>query len=307
MGTYGKLSLSEYVGKQFKLKQNDKEEYNGIIEWRLHDPKYYTSGFEADLNGEETLLLDISNYKGTGENYYFYIEDIGISFNFSISYKGVFNAFYTHMKGLYNQRTGIEHKKPYTYWEVPPQHKGIYVAHHIPNNGHYKEEYITDDDTGKGFCDFNQFEMIKETKTEEYWEDVFGGHADAGDYNNRPYHLQMIDVLALVFLLRKNILMDNQLNIPESDDNIPVILNEMERSLHIHYLVQQKLNNGSASTWIESTSHPSGLLNNGTDAAKYYCGLSTREDTLRYVEAAGSLLFVLKNVIYVQKKNIKNG
>ena len=295
MGTYGKLSLSEYVGKQFKLMQNDKEVYNGIIEWRLQDdPKYYTSGFEADLNGEETLLLDISNYKGTGENYYFYIEDIGISFNFSISYKGVFNAFYIHMKGLYNQRTGIEHKKPYTHWEVPPQHKGIYVAHHIPINGHYKAEYIIDDDTGKGFCDFNQFDMIKETKTEEYWEDVFGGHADAGDYDNRPYHLQMIDVLACVFLLRKNILMDNQLNIPESDDNIPDILNEMEWSLQIHYLVQQKLNNGSVSTWIESTSHPSGLLNNGTDTAKYYIGLSTREDTLRYAEAAGMLAVCFK-------------
>ena len=295
MGTFGKLSLSEYVGKPFKLMQNDKEVYTGTIEWRLKDdPKYYTSGIPTDLNGEETLSLNISNYKGTGENYYFYVEGIGISLKFSISYKGVFNAFYTHMKGLYNQRTGIEHKKPYTYWETPPHHKGIYVAHHIPNNYHYSSNYITDDSTGKGFCDFNQFEMIKETSTETYWEDVFGGHADAGDYDNRPYHLQMIDVLGCVFLLRKNILMDNQLNIPESNDNIPDILNEMEWGLQIHYLVQQKLNNGAVSTWIESTSHPNGLLDDGTDTARYYIGLSTREDTLRYVEAAGMLSICFK-------------
>ena len=132
------------------------------------------------------------------------------------------------MKGLYNQRTGIEHKKPFTYWETPPHHKGIYIAHHIPNNGHYNGKYITDDETGEGFEEISQFEMIKETRTDEYWEDVFGGHADAGDYDNRPYHLQMIDVLACVFLLRKNLLMDNQLNIPESNDNIPDILNELE-------------------------------------------------------------------------------
>ena len=63
--------------------------------------------------------------------------------------------------------------------------------------------------------------MIKETRTKEYWDDFFGGHADAGSYDNRLYHLQMIDFLACVFLLRKNILMDNQLNIPDSNDNIP--------------------------------------------------------------------------------------
>ena len=295
MGTFGKLPLEEYAGKQFKLMQNDKEVYNGIIEWRTQeDPKYSKNGFETDLNGEQTLLLDISNYTGTGENYYFYIENIGRSLNFSISYKGVFTAFYTHMKGLYNQRTGIEHKKPYSYWETPAHHKGIYVAHHIPHNGHYSSQYITDDDTGEGFCDFNQFEMIKQTRTDEFWEDVYGGHADAGDYDNRPYHLQMIDVLACVFLLRKNFLMDNQLNIPESNDNIPDILNEMEWSLQIHYLVQKKLNNGSVSTWIESTSHPGGLLPNGTDNARYYVGLSTREDTFKYAEAAGMLSICFK-------------
>ena len=295
MGTLGKLPLNEFVGKEFKLMQNDKEVYSGIIEWRTEqDPKYSTSGFKTDLNGEETLLLDISNYAGTGENYYFYIENIGISLTFSISYKAVFTSFYTHMKGLYNQRTGIEHKIPYTYWETPPHHKGIYVAHHIPNNYHYNSKYITDDDTGEGFGNITQFEMIKLTKTDEFLEDVFGGHADAGDFDNRPYHLQMIDVLACVFLLKKNYLMDNQLNIPESNDNIPDILNEMEWSIQIHYLVQQKLNNGSVSTWIEATSHPQGFLDNGTDPQRYYIGLSTREDTLRYAEAAGMLSICFK-------------
>ena len=88
--------------------------------------------------------------------------------------------------------------------------------------------------------------------------------------------------------------MDNQLNIPESNDNIPDILNELEWSLLIHYKVQQRLNNGSVSTWIESTSHPGALSDNGTDSARYYVGLSTREDTLRYAEAAAMLSFCFK-------------
>ena len=40
----------------------------------------------------------------------------------------------------------------------------------------------------------------------------------------------MIDILACVYLLRKELLMDNQLNIPESNDNIPDLLNEFEWS-----------------------------------------------------------------------------
>ena len=32
--------------------------------------------------------------------------------------------------------------------------------------------------------------MIKETKTDEYWEDVCGGHDEIGDYENRPYSLK---------------------------------------------------------------------------------------------------------------------
>ncbi len=70
--------------------------------------------------------------------------------------------------------------------------------------------------------------MNKEIKIEEYWEEVDGRHTDAGDYNNRPYHLDIIDILTFVYLLRKELLMDNQLNIPESNDNIPDLLNELE-------------------------------------------------------------------------------
>ena len=78
MGNYGKLygkwSLDEYEGKQFKLMQNEKKVYWGIIEWRLkEDLRYNLSGIF-----EWRRLLDVSNY-GRGENYYCYIEEILIN------------------------------------------------------------------------------------------------------------------------------------------------------------------------------------------------------------------------------------
>ena len=46
--------------------------------------------------------------------------------------------------------------------------------------------------------------MIEATKTDEYWDDVFGGHADAGGFDNRPYHLKIIDHLATVWFAKKD-------------------------------------------------------------------------------------------------------
>ena len=65
--------------------------------------------------------------------------------------------------------------------------------------------------------------------------------------------------------MERFILMDAQLNIPENNDNIPDILNELECSLLIHYQVQEILNNGCVSSWIESTSHSGAFSDNGTD------------------------------------------
>ena len=215
--------------------QNGKEVFANTIKWRAEKDFIFTGdGNKCPLNGEQTLLLDISGMTQTGDNFVIQIDGIGSSLPFSVSNKSIFNAFFTHMKGLYQQRTGITHEKPYTNWEYAAHHKGIYVAHHIPNNAQYWSIYHTDTMEKINFT-ISQFEMIEATKTDEYWEDVYGGHADAGDYDNRPYHLRMVDGLAAVWHAKKEILLDNQLNIPESNDGIPDILNEMEWSLEIHY------------------------------------------------------------------------
>ena len=39
-------------------------------------------------------------------------------------------------------------------------------------------------ENGTKYTGLTQFNMIKATRTEEYWEDVYGGHADDGDYDN---------------------------------------------------------------------------------------------------------------------------
>ena len=288
LGTFGALPIDSWIDKTFYIYDNSTKEkiFENKITWAKEtDEKFTGQTIECDLNGEYTLLLNFTGIenntnKNEATNLYIYIPGIGCSLPFNLSHKSVFNAFYTHMKGFYHQRTGIIHEKPYTNWEFPAHHKGIYVAHHIPNDRQYAKNIFFENGTIYG--DLSQFEMIKATRTEEFWEDVYGGHADAGDFDNRPYHLKIIDNLAAVWFFNSQNLKDEQLNIPESGDGIPDIFNEMEWTLEIHHRIQKRFNNGGVSAWIESTSHPPG-------DSRYYTGLQTREDTLNYVEAAGMM------------------
>ena len=288
LGTFGGLPLDSWINKTFYIYNNSTKEkiFESKITWAKEKDEIFSGQtIKCDLNGEYTLLINFTGIenninKNSANNLYIYIPGIGCSLPFNFSHRSVFNAFYTHMKGFYHQRTGIIHEKPYTNWEFPAHHKGIYVAHHIPNDGHYSN-YIYFEN-GTVFKGIKQFDMIKATRTDEFWEDVFGGHADAGDFDNRPYHMKIIDNLAAVWFFNSENLKDNQLNIPESGDGVPDMLNEMEWNLEIHHRIQKRFNNGGVSTWIESTSHPPG-------DQRYYTGLQTREDTLNYVEAAGML------------------
>ena len=293
LGTGGALPLNSWIDKTFYIYDNTTKEkiFENKITWAKEKEERFTGQtIECDLNGESTLLINFTGIENNlpkkyTNNLYIYIPGIGCSLPFNFSHKSVFNAFYTHMKGFYHQRTGIVHEKPYTNWEFPAHHKGIYVAHHIPTNGHYSR-YIYFEN-GTVYDKLSQFDMIRATRTDEFWEDVYGGHADAGDFDNRPYHLKIIDNLAAVWFFNKENLKDEQLNIPESGDGVPDILNEMEWTLEIHHRVQKKFNTGAVSTWIESTSHPTGN-------ELYYTGLQTRDDTLNYVEAAGMMALCFK-------------
>ena len=293
LGTFGVLPLDSWADKTFYIYDNTtkKKIYENKIKWaQKKDESFTGQNIKCNLNGESTLLINFTGIENSlrkkyVDNLFIYIPGIGCSMPFNFSHKSVFNAFYTHMKGFYHQRTGIIHEKPYTNWEFPAHHKGIYVAHHIPNNRHYGKYIYFENMTV--YSKLSQFDMIRATKTEEFWEDVFGGHADAGDFDNRPYHLKIIDNLAAVWFFNSKKLKDEQLNIPESGDGVPDMLNEMEWGLEIHYRVQKKFNNGGVSTWIESTSHPPG-------DKRYYVGLQTREDTLNYAEAAGMLAICFK-------------
>ena len=85
--------------------------------------------------------------------------------------------------------------------------------------------------------------------------------------------------------------MDGQLNIPESGDGIPDILNEAAWGIEVWRKAQ--LDTGATGGWIEATSHP-GNWDPGTDTQRYYLSAATRESSLQYAAYASMLALAFK-------------
>jgi len=80
--------------------------------------------------------------------------------------------------------------------------------------------------------------------------------------------------------------LDAQLNIPESGNSIPDILDEARWGIEVWRQAQEP--DGRVATWIEATSHPK-TSNPGHDHQPYYLGLATRQSSLNYAAHAALL------------------
>ena len=154
---------------------------------------------------------------------------IGRSWNFEIGGDAIGMAFYTHIRGLYHQRSGIKKGPPHTNWLMGADHMESWVGGFSPNSA----DYDTDENKGYGYTDENgkpvkveHFDVIRETATNIKLPDVHGGWWDAGDYDRRSYHFRIVEDLLTAYFMFPEKFADKQLDIPESGNGIPDIIDE---------------------------------------------------------------------------------
>ena len=296
LGNLGALPLKHLAGKEFEIKRSSdgKTVYKGILKMRRDDPEYQG---KIPFTGEEVLELDYSNFNTSGK-YYFYVENIGRSIDFVIGSGALSEAFYIHARGLFHKRCGIAKEKPYTNWVSPSCHQTVIRGRFPGNAEHYRK--------GKGETDFGffdrkgnrievkHFDLIKQNPPYEVVKiSAPGGWHDAADYDRRPYHLRIVSDLAAVYLMKPENFVDGQLNIPESGNGIPDILDEAAWGLKHLLAVQQ--DDGGVGTWFETTGHPQpgdGLPDK--DKHTYYVSAPSRNSSLEYAAAASTLALALK-------------
>ncbi len=295
-GSAGALSLTCFAGKKFEIRRSrdNKCVWKNVLKLRRDDPTYQG---RIPFTGEEVLELDYSSFHTPGK-YYFYVDGIGRSMDFEVDSKTLNEAFYIHAKGLYHKRCGIAKVRPYTAWESPKCHANITLGRFPGNAEHYRK--------GNGEKDFGFFD-IKGNRIEVSHFDLIknnppyktvalaasGGWHDAADYDRRPYHLRIVSDLATVYLMKPENFMDGQLNIPESGNAVPDILDEA--AWGVKHLLAVQLDNGGVGTWFESTGHPGageGLPHQ--EKRPYYVSAPSRNGTMEYAASVSTLALAMK-------------
>ena len=295
LGTMGTLDLS-HLEKTFFFLRDEKtgtNVYRGLLTKRVPDVQYNGGAF---FTGEDVYQADFSRFNQVG-TYHVYIPGMGRSYPFEIGENPIGEAFYIHAKGLYHKRCGIAKESPYTEWHMGECHTKTYKSNFPPNDGHYnkakenqKRDYGFFDENGDSVS-VGHFTLIKENQTDEVVEGVCGGWHDAADYDRRPYHYEVVNALLSIYLMHPENFPDGQLNIPESGNGIPDILDEALWGMEVWRKAQ--LDSGAVGGWIEATSHPK-EWNASIDEQHYYLSAATMESSVQYAAHASMLALALK-------------
>ena len=224
------------------------------------------------FTGEYTYEMDFSSVTNEGV-YYVRVDGVGRSADFRIWRGAAEDAFRVHMGGLYQKRCGIAKCEPYTHWTAGACHMNIVRGTFAPEEGKLPK-------------DIRWFFIVKYNTDWENGERiaVSGGWHDAADYDRRPAHLNIVNDLCAVYLMKPSNFSDGQLAIPENANGIPDILDEAEWGLRHLLAVQQK--DGGVGTWIESTSHPGPGNVAERDTMRYAVSRATRASSLAYAAHA---------------------
>ena len=227
------------------------------------------------FTGEETYEMDFSSVTNSG-TYFVRIPGVGRSAEFRIAADAAEEAFRVHMLGLYQKRCGIAKSEPYTHWTSGACHTDVVRGTFPPEEGKLEPKV-------------RWFAIIRHNTDWDNGERLHlaGGWHDAADYDRRPQHLNLVNDLCAVYLMRPDNFRDGQLSIPENANGIPDILDEAEWGLR-HLLAGQR-KDGGVGTWVESFGHPEPGNVAAQDDMPYALSMPTRRSSLMY-DAHAALL-----------------
>jgi len=244
--------------------------YTGDI--RLREPNYLipkSNAPDLSFSGEDLYEMEFTDLSRPG-NYFITIPGVGRSWPFTIGRDVYGEAFYIAARALFHQRPAQEIKERFSAWHRPAGHtEPIYESENVQCL-----EFVR--------CPpgYSPFDVIGATlDTSRQTDDPRGGWYDAADWDRRISHYPNILDMMNAYEYEPNKFKDGQLNIPESGNGTPDILDEVDYGLLVWKNSQNE--KGGISSQVETSTHPPMY-----SEYKYAHGLRNRWASLLYAGAA---------------------
>ncbi len=155
--------------------------------------------------GEQVREMDLSALP-VGR-YHILIPGLGRSASFAVGGESIRDLYVHTQRAFYHQRCGFPLEKPFTTFEKPACHLWVYASGHMVDDPGYKPQ------------------------PGEEKRKFVGGYHDAADFDCFTYHLRATAENLDAYDMRPDAFKDGDLNIPESGNGIPDLLDEAEWAL----------------------------------------------------------------------------
>ena len=282
-----------YDGVQFSVINTTTKEavYNGEAQLKQdsNKPEYQINNKNYNHNQTNVYSLDFSSLKEPGE-YRVFVEGIGCSFGFQIS-DGIWeNTQKLIMKGFLHQRSGQELGPPYTNYVRP---RNMHTADGFVVHKVDPEKFFNPELEGGGqssVFDRIQASILTDTSVPEAW----GGWMDAGDFDQRMSHLYSVRRMMYLYELNPDYFEKLDLNIPESTNKIPDIIDEGLWCLELYRRTQGIYEEGGVSWWVESIEHPRQAETSWTNSLPTALIPPTPRASIHYAATAAQMSKVLE-------------
>ena len=246
-GTGGAVNLSMYDGAPFSLvnTQSNQSVFTGQVTFRKGknnvETFVNTSRNTPNQNflGADVYECDFSSFSTPGE-YTLVIDGIGRSFPFEVKQEAFFQPYFLAMKGLYQNRSGIELKAPFTDFPRPaPHHPQLTPG--FKGRLKYTKTRVLDLQSAEGLPeDFPQDKAAVEAGKQGSLENTWGWYQDAGDWDGYYRHTEIPAQLMFLFESGGNFT-DGELNIPESGNGLPDVLDEAAWLLRFYHRARKEI------------------------------------------------------------------
>lgn len=240
LGTGGALPLARFPARAEVLR--DEEPRTRVVAELPITPRA-----RADTDtGAEVRQIDLSSLPAAeGVALRIRVPGVGVSVPTQVSEVAATKAFWVIARGIFHNRWAGDLRPETTDWSRPPDHTTVFEAE-LPN----------------------PFEFAPEKTPRTKRRPLRGGFHDAGDFDQRPMHTVVPQLLMRAYELNADAFTDGQLHIPESGNRIPDILDEALWGLAGWEQLQEA--DGGVRAGVESHREPWGIYLASDDPLPYW-------------------------------------